>query len=167
MFLAISGGKPSFMVWELIRQALDFCVGKNPHLKDRESVVNLLLEEDSWVHSTFRYAISKGICAFLGMHHQELEEVYLTGSTVEDTAGFTSDIDLIIKAENNEALVDTLRRLDNDIMIYYRSLLQQHVKKMHQILSPEFIYEKETLERIKGQIFHPPLLIWHRGFSCD
>ena len=84
------------MVWELIRQALDFCLGKNPHLKDRESVVNLLLEEDSWVHSTFRYAISKGICAFLGMHHQELEEVYLTGSTVEDTAGFTSDIDLIM-----------------------------------------------------------------------
>jgi len=97
------------------------------------------------------------------MHHQELEQVYLTGSTAEDRAGFTSDIDLIIKAENNEALIDTLRRLDNDIMIYYRSLLQQHVKKMHQILSPEFIYEKESLERIKGQIFHPPLLIWHRG----
>jgi len=167
MFLAISGEKSSFMAWKLIRQALDFCVGKNSHLKDRESVVNLLLEEDSWVHSTFRYALSKGICAFLGMHHQELEEVYLTGSTVEDTAGFTSDIDLIIKAENNETLTDTLRRLDNDIMIYYRSLLQQHVKKMHQILSPEFIYEKETLERIKGQLFHPPLLIWHRGFSCN
>jgi hypothetical protein len=166
MFLAISGKKSSFMAWELIRQALDFCVGKNPHLKDRESVVNLLLEEDSWVHSTFRYALSRGICAFLGMHHQELEEVYLTGSTVEDTAGFTSDIDLIIKAENNEALADTLRRLDNDIMIYYRSLLKEQVKKMHRILSLEFIH-KEKLERIKGQPFHPPLLIWHRGFSCN
>lgn len=151
------------MIWELIKQALDFCVEKNPRLKDRESVVNLLLEEDSWVHSTFRYALSKEICLFLSIHHQELEQVYLTGSTVEDRAGFTSDIDLIIEAENNEALADTLRRLDNDIMIYYRPLLQQHVKKMHQILSPEFIYKKETLERIKGQIFHPPLLIWHRG----
>ncbi len=42
------------MIWELIKQALDFCVEKNPRLKDRESVVNLLLEEDSWVHSTLR-----------------------------------------------------------------------------------------------------------------
>lgn len=155
------------MVWELIRQSLDFCVGKDLQLKDRESVVNLLLEEDSWVHSTFRYALSEGICAFLGIHHQELEEVYLTGSTVEGTAGFTSDIDLIIKAENDQALTDTLRRLDNDIMIYYRSLLKEQVKKMHTILSLEFIHEEEKLERIKGQLFHPPLLIWHRGFSCD
>jgi len=151
------------MIWELVQQALDFCVEKTPHLRDRGSVVDLLLKEDSWVHSTFRYALSKGICTFLSMHHQELEQVYLTGSTVEDRAGFTSDIDLIIKAEKNEALTDTLRRLDSDIMVYYRSLLQQHVKKMHQILSPEFVYGKEALERIKGQIFNPPFLIWHHG----
>ncbi len=101
------------MIPELIQQALDFCVEKSPRLKHREEVVNLLLKGDNWTHSTLRYALSKGICEYLSMYHQELEQVYLTGSTVEDRAGLTSDIDLIIKAKTREALANTLRKLDN------------------------------------------------------
>ena len=157
------------MIRELVQQALDFCVEKNPHLTDKEGLVSLLLREDSWAHSVFRYALAMRICEYLSIHHQELEEIYLTGSTLDNRARFTSDIDLIIKTnESSEAVIDTLRRLDNDILIYYRSLLGQPVKRMYQILDSEIVsFQKEGLKEVKGRLFAPPLLVWHRSFSSN
>ena len=156
------------MIRELVQKALDFCVEKNTCLKNRKTVVNMLLQEDNWVHSTFRYALGRKICEHLGIYCGELEEIYLTGSTLDDRAGFTSDVDLIVNVrENSRALIDTLRRLDNDIMIYYRSLLGERARGMHRILDPEIILlkKKESLSKTKGRLFHPPLLIWRRNFS--
>jgi len=159
------------MTRELVQQALDFCVGKNTKLTDRESVVSMLLKKDSWTHSTFRYALAKGICQYLGIHYGELEEVYLTGSTLENRAQFTSDIDLIIKTKrNSEAVVNTLRRLDNDIMIYYRSILGQQVKRMHRILDVELIplqKGEKSEKNMKGRLFYPLLRIWQRSFNSN
>lgn len=149
------------MIKEFVEQSLDFCIKKNPHLKSRRGVVDMLVREDNLVHSSFRYALSRRICEYLASYHQELEKIYLTGSTLEDRAGFTSDIDLIIKIrKKSKAVMATLRRLDSDIIIYYRSLLGRQAKKMHKILDPQFISLKEDLEKIEGRLFHPPLLIW-------
>ncbi|MBE0477823.1 nucleotidyltransferase domain-containing protein [Candidatus Aerophobetes bacterium] len=153
------------MIRELVQQALDFCTEKNPYLEDRQAVVGMLLKDDSWTHSVFRYALAIRISQYLGAHYQELKQVYLVGSTLENRAKFTSDIDLIIRVESDsKAVVNTLRRVDNDIMIYYRSLLGDEVKKMYKILDLEFVFfeEEKKLKKIKGWVFHPPLLVWHQ-----
>ena len=158
------------MIRELVQKALDFCVEKNTCLKNKEGVVNMLLQEDNWVHSTFRYALGRNICEHLGIYCGELEEIYLTGSTLDNRAGFTSDVDLVVKVRgDSRALIDTLRRLDSDIMIYYRSLLGERVREMRRILNAEFVPLRgdESFVKKKRRLFHPPLLIWRRNFNSN
>ena len=82
----------------IMAEAVEFCC-KKEHLSVEKFFRTLQAGEEN-THSRLRYAIAKGISSFLGSIDDNLVSVYIYGSTMADSAGFSSDIDLIVQVKS-------------------------------------------------------------------
>jgi len=102
--------------------AIDFCTEKIN--RDREEAIQLLRQEDSSAHSYFRYGLAHQISRYIGSLSDSFKGIYIHGSSVENSSGPASDIDLIIsttkKVEELELLLTTL---SGELEFYYNQLL--------------------------------------------
>ncbi len=106
----------------LLDRALVFCADRMHRSGDQ--VVQALREGEAEVHSTFRYAVAKGLGAYLGNLGCDFRAFYLYGSAMNGEAGIASDIDLIIVVEHKlDQVRRLLQRLDLALVTSYRSLL--------------------------------------------
>ena len=106
----------------LFDRALMFCAKRRHTSADQ--VIQTLREGNPEAHSTFRYAVAKGLANYLGNLGCEFHALYLYGSTMNGNAGIASDIDLIIVVPHKlDQVFSLLQRLDLALVVSYQALL--------------------------------------------
>jgi predicted nucleotidyltransferase len=147
-------------------QALTFCAKKLR--RPPEEVLQLLARGDSWVHSTFRYALVNQICQYLSRLGTVVRSVYIYGSCMEDRARPCSDVDIIIWVnEKSDALVLLLERLNYLISDYYRALMGDKAEGMARMLDIHLVDDREVEARegygaVLSSPYTSPVRIWSR-----
>jgi predicted nucleotidyltransferase len=103
-------------------RAIAFCANRSK--EDEAQIYEALKEQDPVVHSTFRYAIAKGLAIYLGELNGGVRGVYLYGSAMQGEAHPFSDIDLIVLVgQKRDRIMALLRGVDLALVTVYRTLL--------------------------------------------
>ncbi|MFW0861030.1 MAG: hypothetical protein AAGT88_02840 [Dethiobacter sp.] len=103
---------------------------------------------DENVHSRLRYALAKGIADYLGSIAENLDSVYVYGSTMNDNARLCSDIDLLVKVKSKSGGTEkALKILDSCLLIDYRILMADEQVKMSYMLDVHMIDEEDVLQK--------------------
>lgn len=124
----------------LIKEALRFCREK---ANGRASGILGLRRGDEWTHSTFRYGLARQISNHLLNNYHEIKAVYIFGSTLEDKANSTSDIDIILVAQKkNKPLLCWIKRLKLDILQAYKKLVGDGTADLKDLLDINIVDEK-------------------------
>jgi hypothetical protein len=106
----------------MLEQAADFCAKRLG--KTREEVQQGLQAGAPDVNSSFRYALAKGVWAYLSQLSCGLHRIYLYGSALSGDAGTCSDIDLVILVDRKLDQARTLlQRIDLSLTCSYRGLI--------------------------------------------
>jgi predicted nucleotidyltransferase len=156
----------SLDVVQVFSQAIGYCAEKLN--KSSEETLALLEQGDLWVHSTFRFALAVQICPYLGRLGTAVRSIYIYGSCMEDRAKPTSDIDMIIWAnEKNDAITFLLERLNLLVSSYYKSLLGDKASAMRWMLDIHVVDDQEVQENIGyatvlRSLYTMPVKIWNR-----
>ncbi|MDW7649916.1 MAG: nucleotidyltransferase domain-containing protein [Bacillota bacterium] len=133
-------------IMKIVPEAIRFCCQKE-HMTEETFFRNLQAGDEA-THSRLRYALAKGISGYLGSFDDNLQSVYVYGSTMDDNAGLSSDIDLIIqvKCKNGETK-RALEILDSYLLISYRILLGNDEYRMNCMLDVHIVDEQDIKER--------------------
>ncbi|MBU1049237.1 nucleotidyltransferase domain-containing protein [Candidatus Bipolaricaulota bacterium] len=106
----------------LFEQAIAICCHR--HGLAADVILRRLEDGDCVMHSTFRYGIAKGLSLYLAHLGCGFHEVYVYGSSVNETSNSCSDIDVIVVVEQRRDEIEyLLKRLDLSITAHYRCLL--------------------------------------------
>ncbi|OIN96967.1 hypothetical protein AUJ66_04795 [Candidatus Desantisbacteria bacterium CG1_02_38_46] len=131
----------------LIKEALQFCQEKASW---RVSGISDLRRGDKWTHSTFRYGLARQISNHLLNNYREIKAVYIFGSTLEDRAGSTSDVDLILVVQKkNELLLHYIRKLKAEVLRAYKKLAGNGTAGLTDLLDVNIV-DDEELKQKKG-----------------
>ena len=88
-----------------------------------EAVLDRLRGGDPEMHGTFRYALAKGLGAYLGSLGVPFRAVYVYGSAMGNASSPCSDIDIILDLDHPTDRVDRLMRgLDIALVTQFRAL---------------------------------------------
>lgn len=148
----------------LINNSLSFCSKKCNYTRDQ--VLKSLQENCPTIHSRVRYALAKELARYLGENHGDVLAVYVYGSTMKDTAGKMSDIDLIVLVnENTPALAESIQRLNEGLMSLYRVILGDASLPLRRLLDVHVVdFADMTARRgygaLLGSLYDPPTRIW-------
>lgn len=105
----------------LLVQALENCGKKS--FGGVDALVAALRAGEPWAHSLFRYALAQELGLYLNRICPNIRRVYVYGSTMDDRAGPSSDVDLILWVrEKVPALESLLWKLDALLLHGYRML---------------------------------------------
>ncbi|MDH5781809.1 MAG: hypothetical protein OEZ07_04485 [Dehalococcoidia bacterium] len=130
----------------IFKQAILFCSEKLN--ETNEEILNLLRKGDSWFYSALRYALAKKFCRYIEVENITLKPVYIYGSSLEDTAPFTSNIDLILwvsqKAENLDSF---LKDMDRCLAEHYSAIMGSSTKNVEGLLDFKAV-DNEEEERL-------------------
>ncbi|MCK5826910.1 nucleotidyltransferase domain-containing protein [Candidatus Bipolaricaulota bacterium] len=106
----------------LFEEALEACAHRTG--LSAEAVLLQLEAGDRQMHSTFRYALAKGLSGYLASLGSVFHEVYVHGSAIGESANPTSDIDVIVVVERRrDEIANLLKRLDYSLTCNYRRLV--------------------------------------------
>ena len=106
----------------LLSNALSFCA-KQLGL-DKPELLQQLRNDSPKAHSVLRYALARGVAEYLRDLGCGIRGVFLYGSTMTDTAGLASDIDLIVLVEKKIDQARTLlQHLSLAVVTSYRTLV--------------------------------------------
>lgn len=84
----------------------------------------LLAQGDARIHAEYRVALAWAVHHHLRRTHPHVEDVYVIGSTLEENARKTSDLDLVILAASfNEDDEDALCELNRSVSAAYREIV--------------------------------------------
>jgi hypothetical protein len=107
----------------LIERAIDRCARRRGEFS--ESTLERLRRGDPETHSSFRYALAKGLGEYLGGLGASFRALYVYGSAMGNAASPCSDIDLLIVVERRrDEVARLLLRIDLALATCYRELLQ-------------------------------------------
>ena len=118
------------------------------------------------LQSTEVYALAKGISNYLGKIDENLESVYVYGSTANDNARLSSDIDLIVKVKSkNGSTGKALKILDSCLLVNYKILMADEQVRMSYMLDVQMIDESDVQQRNRyGSLMSfshtAPIKIW-------
>lgn len=88
-----------------------------------DALVSALRSGDPWAHSLFRYALAQELCLYLAQLCPSIRRVYVYGSTVDNRAGPSSDVDIIVWVRRKLSALDNLLwQLDALLLRGYRAL---------------------------------------------
>lgn len=147
--------------------SLSFCSEKCSCTRDQ--VLRLLQENCPTIHSRIRYALAKELGCYLGENHADVQAVFVYGSTMQDTAGKMSDIDLIVLVnEKNPALTESLHMLNEGLMLRYRIILGDTSLSLRRLLDVHIVDVADMSARrgygaVLNSMFEPPTPIWSRS----
>lgn len=153
-------------IMEIMAEAVRFCCGKE-QLSEEQFLRNILSGQEN-AHSRLRYALAKGISRYLGALDDNLESVYVYGSTMTDNAGFSSDIDLIVKVKSkNGKTRRAFEILDTYLQVSYKVLLAEHEFRMKCMLDVHIIDQEDIEQKINyGSVISShniaPVKVWSR-----
>lgn len=83
-----------------------------------------LAEGDARLHAEYRVALAWAVHHHLRRTHPQVEDVYVIGSSLEENARKTSDLDLVILAASfNEDEEDSLCELNRSVSEAYREIV--------------------------------------------
>jgi len=151
---------------DFFESSLSYCSEKCYY--SRRQVLQLLRRNCPTVHSRVRYAVAREFGRYLGENYGDVRAVYVYGSTMQDKAGKTSDIDLIILVTQKTAnLVQLIRQLNEKLMDQYRYLLDDSTLPLHCMLDAHIVDDSDVVSRqgygtVISSIFNPPTKIWGR-----
>lgn len=129
----------------LFEQAIGLCCHRFGLSAD--VILHRLEDGDHVMHSTFRYGIAKGLSLYLASLGCAFHEVYVYGSSVNESSNPCSDIDVIVVVERRRDEIGyLLKRLDLSITAHYRRLLGLSVHPAS-LLDIQVIDRKEQAER--------------------
>lgn len=154
-------------VMKIVPEAILFCCQKE-HTTEETFFRNLQAGDEA-THSRLRYALAKGIAGYLGSFDDNLQSVYVYGSTMDDNAGLSSDIDLIIRVKTkNSETKRALEILDSYLLISYRILLDNDEYRMNCMLDVHLVDEGEVQHRIDyssiiSSHHTVPVKVWSRA----
>lgn len=134
-------------IMQIVIEAVRFSCRKERQTEDE--FFRALQAGDENTHSRLRYALAKGISAYLGSIDENLESVYVYGSTMDDQAGFKSDIDLLVKvkSKHNGATEKSLDVLNSFLLFSYRVLLDEAEFRMNCMLDVHLVDEDDIQQR--------------------
>lgn len=161
---------------EFIEKAVSYCCEKAK--ADAATIREWLVRGDSWTHSTFRYALAKGLGRYFAENSQDLvKEVYLYGSTMYDHANMHSDIDLIVcvrdrglsaqspsQSNGCSELLKLIESVDREVLNEYKSLVRNGVRRGF-LVDAHVVGEDEVASRrgygaVISSLETKPVRIW-------
>jgi predicted nucleotidyltransferase len=155
---------------DAIRMALERTKVKC-HARNVEELIKGLKDSNDCYHSYFRFYIMIHILECLASKIKGLRAVYLFGSTVNDTSGLRSDINLILSVGKKDP--KTKKTMDgiNDVLTEdYKELLGLKLRPSFRLLDIHYITDKDVKAKsgaaaLLGSVHEPPMLIWkiHKG----
>ena len=114
--------EPELPADDVLANAVDFCSVKLGVSSD--AVHRALAAGESTVHSLVRYAVAKQLARYLGGLSSGFRGIYLYGSTMNDSAEASSDIDLLVVVEQKTDQASALLlRLDDALVGSFHRLL--------------------------------------------
>jgi len=106
----------------LLEQALEACSRR--HGLPVAEVLTRLEARDPGMHSSFRYGLAKELSLYLAGLGSAFHEVYIYGSSISESSGPASDIDVIVVVERRrDEILNLLKRLDFSLTDHYRRLV--------------------------------------------
>ncbi|MCR3922948.1 MAG: nucleotidyltransferase domain-containing protein [Firmicutes bacterium] len=124
---------------------------------------------DESIHSRFRYALAIGVSRYLGSMDANLESVYVYGSTLNDNACFSSDIDLIVKVKTKSSeTLATIAMLDTCLLTSYKILMADDQSQMSYMLDVHIIDEHDLQQQsgygsLISSCHTLPIKVWQRA----
>jgi len=152
---------------DLLEKALLFSCKKCK--KNRIDFLRMLLNGSHIAHRIFRYELAGQLCDCLAEVDDNLEAVYIYGSTMEDNANFVSDIDLILKVKTKtKKTVDIITMYNNYLLNCYKNLIKEKTQFMNRLLDVHIIDESDIKIRneygaLLLSMYHIPVKIWRRS----
>lgn len=153
-------------IMEIMAEAVRFSCRKEQLSQDQ--FLKRLLSGQENAHSRLRYALAKGISRYLGSMDDNLESVYVYGSTMADNAGSSSDIDLIVKVKSkNGQTRRAFEILDTYLRVSYKILLADDDLPMKCMLDVQIIDQNDIEQKINyGSVISSrsiaPVKVWSR-----
>ncbi len=154
-------------VSSIVQDAIKFCCVKE-RLTEAE-FYRTLQEGREDTHSRFRYAVARGISSYLGHIDDNLESVYVYGSTMVANASSASDIDLLVKVKNKDMKTHiVLGLLDACLILAYKLLLaglQVNINCMldAHLIDDEDIRSRKDYASLITSFYTKPIKVWSRG----
>jgi predicted nucleotidyltransferase len=148
---------------KLFEQAIGACCHRFSLTAD--VILHRLEDGDRVMHSTFRYGIAKGLSLYLATLGCSFHEVYVYGSSVNESSNMCSDIDVIVVVERRRDEIEyLLKRLDLSITSYYRRLLGLSCHPVS-LLDIQVIDRKQQAERsgygaVLSGLHTRPICLW-------
>ena len=151
----------------IVQEAIKFsCVKER---LTEEDFYRTLKEGQEDTHSRFRYALARGISSYLGHIDDNLESVYLYGSTMVANANTASDIDLLVKVKSKDSKTRrVLELLDGCLIFAYKLLLiglQININCMldAHLIDDEDIKSRKDYGSLITSFYTKPIKVWSRG----
>ncbi|SFR07338.1 nucleotidyltransferase domain-containing protein [Desulfoscipio geothermicus] len=151
--------------------SLAFCSQK--HYYSREEILQLMQKNCPTIHSRIRYALAKELGRYLGEQYATVQSVYVYGSTMKDSAGKTSDIDLLVLVgEKTPSLAQAVQLLNDKLLSLYRVLLGDDAPPIRRMLDVHIVDTDEVAARrgygtLIGSLYQPPTKIWSRNSDLN
>jgi predicted nucleotidyltransferase len=148
---------------KFVEEALGSCRSKANG--KASGIMDHLHSGDAWAHSALRYCLARRISAYLRATCPEVKAVYIFGSTMDENAGITSDIDLLVVVKNrNRRLMRRITELKTAVLGAYKGLIGNGTSALGEILDISILEEKESAERtgyasLMHSVHSPALLL--------
>ncbi|MTI84722.1 MAG: hypothetical protein FH756_12645 [Firmicutes bacterium] len=147
----------------LMEKSLQFCCQRENITRDK--VIRGMQSGCCYSHSNFRYAVAKNLCRILA-NENDINAIYLHGSTVKDKARVSSDIDLVLHVRRKEKeLSSRLEQLNFELLSYYKELLDGYASSATILLDVQLVDDYEVRQRtgygvLISSLFNRPLKLW-------
>jgi len=112
---------------EFISNAIEFCLILSNEKKSETEIIELLKTQDNFTHSKFRYSIARDVTQYIYSNYGDMiKNIRLYGSTMDNTAGKYSDIDMVIQVEKmGYKIYENLKKLDRILVTEYFNLIDE------------------------------------------
>lgn len=151
------------LIADLFKEAIQWCC--QVYRMEEKKLYKSLLEENPYSHSRLRYSLARELTKIFHDHFPGTKAVFVYGSTVSDTAHLTSDIDLLILVDKENAPSPLfLEEINEHLCQRYISYLGLERKGLTSLLNVTFIHEAQRKcprgpAALMNSSFHPPLRI--------
>lgn len=157
---------------QLFEKAVGYCCEKAG--VGAETVRQWLEGGDPWTHSTFRYALARGLGAYLGRNFR-VTGAYLYGSTMYDQAGMNSDVDMIVcvplpngesggNTNGHSKLLRFIEDIDREVLDRYKALIKDGVERRFlidaHIVDEGAIVSRRGYGAIVSSLDAKPVRVW-------
>ncbi|HAF70450.1 MAG: hypothetical protein XD60_0480 [Acetothermia bacterium 64_32] len=156
--------RPGFDGEAVLKRALSRCAARG--LGGADQLLEALRAGDQVAHSAFRYAVAQEVACWLSQLGSVFRAVYVHGSTVEDRARPSSDVDLIAwTGRKLDAVGRLLALVDLSLAKAYRGLMGRDEPR--HLLDVQLVDDEEVeLGRGYGAVIRSPwtapICMWRR-----